>query len=162
VTARSSPSTNAGVKFQVAEISAKSAWDLFRALQATAHSEVESFAVRGAISAAGRAALAKHGVIYRRSADRWRKAGQQHVEDAPSYMFVADVDHWPLPAGITPTDLIAQAVHVVARFAAIEPSFANAALIAQASNSAGQSVTEFSLKLWGWLREPTTTEDLRG
>jgi hypothetical protein len=30
---------NAGVKFQVAEISAKSAWDLFRALQATAHSE---------------------------------------------------------------------------------------------------------------------------
>jgi hypothetical protein len=77
-------------------------------------------------------------------------------------MFVADVDHWPLPAGITPTDLIAQAVHVVARFAAIEPSFANAALIAQARNSAGQSVTEFSLKLWGWLREPTTTEDLRG
>ena len=53
-------------------------------------------------------------------------------------------------------------MHVAARFAMIEPSFANAALIAQASNSAGQSESEFSLKLWGWLREPTTTEDLRG
>jgi hypothetical protein len=153
---------DAGAKFRVAEISVKSAWDLFRALRATAHSEVENFAVRGAISAAGRAALAKDGAIYRRSADRWRKAGQQHVEDAPSHVFVADVDHWPLPAGIVSTNLTAQAVHVAARFAMIEPSFANAALIAQASNSAGQSESEFSLKLWGWLREPTTTEDLRG
>ena len=57
---------NAGTEFKVAEISVNSAWDLFRALQATAHSEVESFAIRGAISAAGRAALAKSGVIYRR------------------------------------------------------------------------------------------------
>ena len=77
-------------------------------------------------------------------------------------MFIADVDHWPLPAEIAPTDLAAQAEHVAARFAEIEPSFENATLIAQASNSAGQSTVEFSLKLWGWLREPTTTEDLRG
>ena len=152
---------DAGAKFQVAEINVKSAWDLFRALQATAHSEVENFAVQGAISAVGRAALAKGGEIYRRSADRWREAGQQHVEDALSHVFIADVDHWPLPAGIVATDLAAQAAHVAARFAMIEPSFANAALIAQASNSAGQSEGEFSLKLWGWLREPTTTEDLR-
>ena len=37
----------------------------------------------------------------------------------------------------------------------------DAALIAQASNSAGQSETEFSLKIWGWLLKPVTTEDLR-
>ena len=129
---------NAGWEFEVAEISVNSAWDLFRALHATAHSEVESFAVRGAISAAGRAALAKDGVIYRRSGDKWPEA-ERHLMDAPSHVFVADVDHWPLPAGIVPTDLAAQAGHVAARFAKIEPSFEDAALIAQASNSAGQS-----------------------
>ena len=152
---------NAGIEFEAAEISVNSAWDLFRALHATAHSEVESFAVRGAISAAGRAALAQDGVVCRRSADKWLES-ERHLMDAPSPLFVADVDHWPLPAGIAPTDLAAQAAHVAARFAEIEPSFEGAALIAQASNSAGQSMAEFSLKLWGWLREPTMTEDLRG
>ena len=148
---------DAGTEFEVAEIGVNSAWDLFRALQATAGSEVESFAIRGAISAAGRAAIAKGGAIYRRSADKWQDAGQQHVEDASSHVFIADVDHWPLPAGIAPTDLMSQADHVAARFAEVEPSFESAALVAQASNSAGQSAVEFSLKLWGWLREPTTT-----
>jgi hypothetical protein len=152
----------AGIEFEVAEISVNCAWDLFRALQATADSKVESFVVRGAISAAGRAALARRGVILRRSSsDKWLES-ERHLVDLPSRMFIADVDHWPLPAGIASTDLAAQAVHVAARFAVIEPSFTNAALIAQASNSAGQSESEFSLKLWGWLREPTTTEDLRG
>ena len=152
---------DAGASFQVAEISVNSAWDLFRALQTTAHCEVESFAVRGAISAAGRAALVKNGVVCRRSDSKWPES-ERHLVDALSHVFVADVDHWPLPAGIAPTDLAAQAVHVAARFAEIDPSFENAALIAQASNSAGQSESEFSLKLWGWLREPMTTEDLRG
>jgi hypothetical protein len=151
---------DAGWEFKVAEINVNSIWDLFRALQTTAVSEVESFAVRGAISTAGRAALAKRGVIYRRGDDTW-PAAERHLIDAPSHMFVADVDDWELPAEILPTDLAAQAEYVAARFAEIEPSFKDAALIAQASNSAGQSETEFSLKIWGWLLKPVTTEDLR-
>ena len=151
---------DAGWEFKVAEINVNSVWDLFRALQTTAVSEVESFAVRGAISTAGRAALAKKGVIYRRGGDTW-PGDERHLMDALSHMFVADVDDWELPVEILPTDLMSQAEYVAARFAQIEPSFKDAALIAQASNSAGQSETEFSLKLWGWLREPVTTEDLR-
>lgn len=151
---------NAGWEFKVTEISVNSVWDLFRALQATAVSEVESFAVRGAISAAGREAIAKKGVIHRRSGDTWPE-DERHLTDALSNMLVADVDDWELPVEILPTDLAAQAEYVAARFAEIEPSFKDAALIAQASNSAGQSETEFSLKLWGWLREPVTTEDMR-
>lgn len=151
---------DAGWEFKVAEINVNSVWDLFRALQTTAVSEVQSFAVRGLISAAGRTALAKKGVIHRRGGDTWPE-DERHFVDALSYMFVADVDDWELPVEILPTDLMSQAEYVATRFAQIEPSFKDAALIAQASNSAGQSETEFSLKIWGWLREPTTTADLR-
>jgi hypothetical protein len=42
---------DAGTWFRVVEIGVKSAWDLFRALSATSVSAVESFAVRGGLSA---------------------------------------------------------------------------------------------------------------
>ena len=138
----------------------KSAWDLFRALKATAESEVESFAVRSAISDAGRSALDQRGFIFRRSSEAHPKA-ERHLADRPSRVFIVDVDHWALPQGVAPTDLEGQAARVIAELAAIEPSLANAALIVQASNSAGQSVETVSLKIWGWLHEPTTTADFR-
>jgi hypothetical protein len=74
---------------------------------------------------------------------------------------VADADHWPLPTGIAKTDLKAQAEHVVAEVAKHESSFADATLVVQASNSAGQSDSDFSLKLYGWTRDAVTTEALR-
>jgi hypothetical protein len=83
------------------------------------------------------------------------------LADRPSRVFIVDVDDWALPPGVAPTDLEGQAASAIAELAAIEPSLANAALIVQASNSAGQSVETFSLKIWSWLHEPTTTADFR-
>src|ERR1700733_9696893 len=150
---------DAGKKFTAVEIRVRSAWDLFRTLKATAESEVESFAVRGAISDAGRSALDK-GLIFRRSSEAQYEA-TRHLADRPSRVFIVDVDDWALPPGVAPTDLEGQAASAIAELAAIEPSLANAALIVQASNSAGQSVETFSLKIWAWLHEPTTTADFR-
>ena len=141
---------DAGMKFTAVEIRVRSAWDLFRALKATAESEVESFAVRGAISDAGRSALDRGGLIFRRSSEA-RPEATRHLADRPSRVFIVDVDHWALPQGVAPTDVEGQAADAIAELATIEPSLANAALIVQASNSAGQSAQTFSIKIWGWL-----------
>jgi hypothetical protein len=151
---------DAGTWFRVVEIGVNSAWDLFRALSATSVGAGENFAVRAGLSASGRSRLAAGREILRRSSEKYPEA-QRNLEDRASHLFVADADHWPLPTGIAKTDLKAQAEHVVAEVSKHEPSFADATFVVQASNSAGQSDSDFSLKLYGWMRDAVTTETLR-
>jgi hypothetical protein len=122
---------DAGTWFRVVEIGVNSAWDLFRALSATSVSAVESFAVRGGLSASGRSRLAAGREILRRSSEKYPEA-QRNLEDRPSHLFVADADHWPLPTGIAKTDLKAQAEHVIAEVAKHEPSFPDATFVVHA------------------------------